>query len=120
MPNRETRRLTMVIALFKFRLRPDIDMAEWEQTFVRMVGLASEMPGFVSVEPYAAEDGSGLAVVRFESEAALQAWKTQPDHVVTQGRGREAFFDSYHMTVATSIIREYDFHREKSAEAAVA
>jgi hypothetical protein len=65
MPNRETRRLTMVIALFKFRLRPDIDMAEWEQTFVRMVGLASEMPGFVSVEPYAAEDGSGLAVVRF-------------------------------------------------------
>jgi heme-degrading monooxygenase HmoA len=102
----------MVIALFKFRLRPDIDMAEWEQTFVRMVGLASEMPGFVSIEPYAAEDGSGLAVVRFESDEALQAWKTQPEHVLTQERGREAFFESYHMTVATSIVREYGFQED--------
>jgi len=99
----------MVIVLFKFRLRADIDTAEWEQTFGRMVGLASEMPGFISIEPYGAEDGSGLAVVRFESEEALQAWKTHPEHVLTQERGREAFFDSYHMTVAGSIIREYDF-----------
>jgi hypothetical protein len=41
----------MVIVLFKFRLRADIAwlghrMAKWEQTFVRMGGLASEMPGF--------------------------------------------------------------------------
>lgn len=105
----------MVIVLFKFRLRADIDMAEWEQTFVRMLGLASEMPGFVSVETYGAEDGAGLAVARFESEEALQAWKAHPEHVLTQARGREAFFDSYHMTVSTSIIREYDFPQVETA-----
>ena len=38
----------MVVVLLKFRLRADIDMAEWEQTFVRMVGLVSEMSGFIS------------------------------------------------------------------------
>jgi heme-degrading monooxygenase HmoA len=102
----------MVIVLFKFRLRSDIDLAEFEQTFVRMVGLASEIPGFLSVETYSAEDGSGLGVVRFESEEALQAWKTHPEHVTTQQRGRETFFDTYHMTVATSIIREYDWQPE--------
>ena len=110
----------MVIALFKFRLRADIDLADWQETFVRMVGLASEMPGFVSLETFAAEDGAGLAVVRFESDEALQAWKAFPEHLTTQALGREAFFDSYSMTVATSIIREYEFQREESAEPVVA
>jgi heme-degrading monooxygenase HmoA len=75
-----------------------------------MVGLASKTPGFISIDGYAAEDGSGLAVVRFESEEALQAWKTQAEHVKAQARGREAFYQSYRMTVA-SIIREYDFQQ---------
>jgi hypothetical protein len=39
----------MVIALFEYRLRADIDMAEWEQTFARMAALASEMPGCLSI-----------------------------------------------------------------------
>jgi heme-degrading monooxygenase HmoA len=56
----------MVIALFEHRLRSDIDMAEWEQTFGRMVELASAMPGFISIDGYAGEGGVGLAVVRFE------------------------------------------------------
>jgi heme-degrading monooxygenase HmoA len=108
----------MVIVLFKFRLRADIDMAEFEQTFARMVGLASEMPGFISIETYGAEDGAGLAIARFESEEALQAWKTHPEHVQTQERGREDFFDSYHMTVSASIIREYDFPQAETAAVA--
>ena len=42
--------------------------------------------------------------------------RVMPAHVLTQERGREAFFDSYHMTVATSIIREYEFpQRERAA-----
>lgn len=103
----------MVIVLFEHRLGADLDKAEWEQTFGQMVGLASSMPGFISINGYAAADGSGpsAAVVRFESEEALQTWKTNAEHVKTQARGREAFFESYKMTVATTIIREYDFHQ---------
>ena len=102
----------MVIVLLEHRLRADIDKAEWEQAFTRMVGLASKMPGFISINGYAAADGSGLAVARFESEEAVQAWKTHPEHVKTQARGREAFFESYKLTVATPIIREYSFQKE--------
>jgi heme-degrading monooxygenase HmoA len=76
-----------------------------------MLGLASKVPGFISINGYAAADGSGLAVVRFESEEAVQAWKSNAEHVKTQARGREAFFESYKMTVATAIVREYDFHK---------
>src|SRR5690349_16355238 len=72
----------MVIALFEYRLSADIDKAEWEQTFARMVALASEAPGCISIDGYAAPDGGDLAVVRFESEEALRAWKNHPEHVL--------------------------------------
>lgn len=100
-----------MIVLFEHRLRADIDKAEWGQTFARMVGLASKMPGFISIAGYAGGDGTGLAVVRFESEEALRAWKTRPEHMKVQARGRETFSESYRMAVATSIIREYDFQQ---------
>jgi heme-degrading monooxygenase HmoA len=98
----------MVIALFEHRLRADIDVAEWEQTFERMVALASEMPGFISVDGYASPDGMRLAVVRFGSEEDLEAWKNHPEHAQAQARGREAFFDAYKVTVASPVIREYE------------
>ena len=100
----------MVIVLFENRLQAGIDEAEYEQAFQRMLELASKMPGFISIQGYSAADGAELAVVRFESEETLEAWRNQPEHLKTQARGREAFFDSYKITVAT-IIREYDFDR---------
>jgi heme-degrading monooxygenase HmoA len=99
----------MVIVLFEHRLREDIDKVEWDQEFGRMFGLASKTPGFISIDGYASEDGGALAVVRFESEDAVLAWKNHPEHMKTQDRGREEFFESYKMTVATSIVREYKF-----------
>lgn len=98
----------MVIVLFKARVREGVDLADYESTFVRMVELASGMPGFIDIEGYSAADGGELAVVRFESEETLLAWKNHPEHVATQQRGREEFFDSYHITVADRI-REYGF-----------
>jgi len=105
----------MVIALFEYRLRADIDVDEWEQTFGRMIALASETSGVVSIDAYASPDGASLAVVRFESEEALQAWKNHPEHVQAQARGREAFFDAYKVTVASPVIREYGGQRTGDA-----
>lgn len=101
----------MVIALFEFRLRADLDLVEWERTFERMAALASEAPGLISLDAYASPDGTRLAVVRFESDEALQDWKNHPEHLRAQGRGREEFFDEYRVTVASSVIREYGSQR---------
>ena len=48
----------MVIALFEHRLRADVDVAEWETASSRMVAGALEVPGFVSVNGYAAADAT--------------------------------------------------------------
>jgi len=108
----------MVIALFEFLLRTDIDVEEWEQTFERMVSLASEMPGFISLDGYDAPDGMRLAVVRFASEEALEAWKNHPEHAEAQARGRDAFFDAYKVTVASPVIREYESQRAGAGDTA--
>lgn len=106
----------MIVVLFENKLSPDVDSGEYEEAFARMYGLVSQMPGFISIDGYTKEDGSELAVVRFESESTLSEWKNHPDHLVVQARGREAFYESYKITV-TEQVREYGFAREARADA---
>lgn len=100
----------MEIVLFRNRTRPDIDAEAYQQAFMDMLEKVAEIPGFVDIHGFAGEDGSELAVVRFESPEAMAMWRDQPDHVRTRQRGREEFFDSYDLTVAT-VSRQYDWTR---------
>jgi heme-degrading monooxygenase HmoA len=96
----------MVIVLFETRLRPEVVMSENEATAARMVELASRMPGFVSFRYFTSPEGNELAVVQFESEPTLAAWRNHPEHVKAQQAGREKFFASYRVQVC-SLVREY-------------
>ena len=100
----------MEIVLFKIHTREDIDQTEYEAAFERMLALVSEIPGFVGIEGYRGEDGSELAVARFETSEAIAAWRDQPEHAATRERGRSEFFESYDITIAT-VKRHYDWQR---------
>lgn len=71
-----------------------------------MVELVHGIDGLVSVEEFTAADGSELAVARFESTEAIDAWREQPDHVRTRERGREELFAAYDITIAT-VHKQY-------------
>ena len=101
----------MEIVLFRIRTREDVDQAEYVRSYERMVELVREMPGFVSVEEFASEDGTELAVARFDSTEAIDAWREQPDHVRTRQRGREEFFASYDITIAT-VHKQYGWSHD--------
>jgi len=111
-PECDVHNAPMEIVLFKIRTREDIDPTAYEAAFERMLALVSEIPGFVGIEGYAGEDGSELAVARFETSEAIAAWRDQPEHAATQERGRREFFESYDITVAT-VNRHYDWRRER-------
>jgi len=96
----------MIVVLFHIRTRTDIDQEEYERTFLRMMELVSAMPGFQGLEGFTGEDGSELAVARFDSDEAVRAWKQQPEHMRTQERGRTEFFETYDITVA-EVSRQY-------------
>jgi heme-degrading monooxygenase HmoA len=100
----------MEIVLFKIHTRKSIDTAEYEAAFERMLALVSEIPGFVDIEGYEGEDGSELAVARFENPEAIAAWRDQAEHAATRERGRSEFFESYDITIAT-VNRHYDWQR---------
>jgi heme-degrading monooxygenase HmoA len=71
-----------------------------------MYELAAAMPGYISYKDFAAEDGENVAIVEFESLAALEAWREHPEHKMAQQQGRETFFSEYHVQVCTPI-RDY-------------
>ncbi|MDQ6615578.1 MAG: antibiotic biosynthesis monooxygenase [Actinomycetota bacterium] len=103
----------MEIVLFKIRPRVGRDDAEYERTFEQMYALVSAIPGFIGIDGYQGEDGSELAVARFESREAIAEWRDQPEHVRTQQRGRDEFFAGYEITIGT-VWREYSWP-ERSA-----
>jgi heme-degrading monooxygenase HmoA len=98
----------MEIVLFHINPREGLDQQEYQKAFERMLELVSESPGFVSIEGFTGEDGSELAVARFESADAIALWRDQPEHVRTQQRGRDEFFASYDITIAT-VWKQYDW-----------
>ncbi|MET0902517.1 MAG: antibiotic biosynthesis monooxygenase [Acidimicrobiales bacterium] len=100
----------MEVVLFKVRTRPDIDAEAYEHAFGEMLEKVSAMPGFIGIDGYAGEDGSELAVARFESKEAVEQWRDDPDHVRTRARGHTEFFDAYEIIVATAW-RQYDWSR---------
>lgn len=104
----------MVIVLFHIKVREDADGAEYQRASERMLEVVSGMPGFLGIEGFAGEDGSELAVARFDSDEAVQAWKNNPEHLRTQERGRSEFFDAYAITV-TEVIRHHDWSRTAAA-----
>jgi heme-degrading monooxygenase HmoA len=93
----------MVIVVFRSRLRPGVDVTALEQLGIRMYGLATKMPGFVSYKDFGATDGESVSIVEFESPETLAAWRHHPEHVEAQRLGRERYFAEYRIDVCTPV-----------------
>jgi heme-degrading monooxygenase HmoA len=80
----------MVVVIFRARLRPDADTTALERAGVRMVELASQMPGFVPYKDFSVADGEALTLVEFQDEPTLLAWRNHPEHLQVQEMARAA------------------------------
>ena len=102
----------MVITLFRTTVRAGVDMEALERLGMRMYELAAKMPGFVSYTEAPLPDGQSLAIVAFDSDAALAAWRQHPEHLEAQRLGREQFFERYDVQVCT-VTRSYEWTRAR-------
>ena len=73
----------------------------------RMLALAHEQPGFLGVES-AREDGLGITVSYWESEAAILAWKQQAEHRAVREKGRALWYSAFQTRVC-KVERAYTF-----------
>jgi heme-degrading monooxygenase HmoA len=97
----------MIVTIFRNRVRPEA-MQEYLVWAKRMSELAESMPGYVSRKTFTAEDGERLTLVMFENEAAQLAWRTHPEHVEAQKKGRSHFYSEYSLLVCEPV-RETNF-----------
>jgi heme-degrading monooxygenase HmoA len=97
----------MIVIVFRARLKPGIEK-EYAEMDAQMAKLAATMPGFVSYNGYTGADGEDVAVIEFESEETVAAWRAHPEHLEAQRLGRQKWFSEYRITVS-SVVRELTF-----------
>lgn len=74
----------------------------------RMMQLVVEQPGFIAIDSIRGEDGVGITISYWESEAAILAWREHPEHRVIQARGRAEWYSAFQTRVCR-VEREYRF-----------
>lgn len=87
-------------------LRTDGDQG-YGQAAARMLELAHEQSGFLGVES-AREDGLGITVSYWSSEAAILAWKQQAEHRAVREQGRATWYSAFQTRVC-KVERAYTF-----------
>ena len=98
----------MVVVVFRSRLRNDANVKELGTLYERMLLLVAEMPGFIAVKDFQAEDGEIVAIAEFDTLEHVADWRDQVEHKAAQGRGRKEFFSEYRTQVCT-VVRDYHF-----------
>lgn len=66
----------------------------------RMVELAAQQPGFLGVESARDNDGFGITVSYWESEAAIAAWKAESEHKLAQQQGFASWYAGFELRIA--------------------
>jgi heme-degrading monooxygenase HmoA len=98
------------IVVFRVRVRAEVGEA-YAAASQRMEELVREQPGFLDmvgwVDP---ETGEEITIVQFVDDAAVKAWRDQPEHVEVRRRGHDEFYESFDISVATSV-RQYEWTR---------
>ena len=72
----------------------------------RMVELAAGQPGFLGVESARGDDGLGITVSYWASEADIAAWKANSEHRIAQIGGHKKWYEHFEVRVA-KVERAY-------------
>ena len=74
----------------------------------KMETLATQQKGFIGIDSVRNE--IGITVSYWESQDAIKNWKQQSEHLVAQLKGRQDWYNWYHVRIC-KVEREYDFNR---------
>lgn len=79
----------------------------YEEMAQRMVSLARQQPGFISLESARGEDGFGITVSYWDSLDAISNWKDETDHLAAQELGKKSWYLHYDVRIAR-VERSYE------------
>lgn len=95
-------------------VRAEADETGYAETAEAMERLAAQQPGYLGIET--ARAGLGITVSYWASAQHARAWKMVAEHRLAQQRGRDTWYRSYRVRVAT-VEREYGTADRRRADA---
>lgn len=97
----------MIVVLFEVTVKPE-GMGEYLSLAAGLKNELERAEGFIRSERFKslAQEGKLLSVSVWESEDAVERWRNMLEHRMSQSRGREALFERYAITIA-STVRSY-------------
>lgn len=93
----------MVVVIFRARVRAFDD--EYARTAARLRELALAEFGCIAFHAVTEGDHE-IALSYWPDEEAVRAWRSHPEHVVAQQRGRDTWYRELNVDVAT-VTRSY-------------
>lgn len=95
------------VAVVFTSIRADGDDDGYASMAASMDALAAEQPGYLGIDSVRdPASRRGITVSYWVDEASARAWKRVAEHVEAQRVGRERWYSSYRVRVAT-VTREY-------------
>jgi heme-degrading monooxygenase HmoA len=73
-----------------------------------MDALAALQPGYLGMDSVRGADGLGITISYWASDNDAKAWRDQPGHAKIREQGRNLWYSSYSLHVA-SVERSYDW-----------
>lgn len=95
----------MITVIFSATVREDADLEEVQGGQLRMLERLMDNPGFLEAKPYTSDDGETVMIVKFASQEALDAWRQDPEHIVTMERGRAEWLTQANIRAGNSAER---------------
>jgi len=91
-----------IAVMFITKLKPEAYDDGYEETSERMIELVKNQPGFLGAESARGDDGFGITISYWKDEAAVKAWRENPEHAIAMQKGR-GWYDVY--TTVRTVVR---------------
>ncbi len=90
--------------------RTGADADGYARAAAAMDALSALQPGYIGMDSVRSDDGLGITVSYWESDAAAKAWRDHPDHAGIRDAGRDRWYSDYSLHVG-NITRSYDWEK---------
>ena len=101
-----------IVAVIFSAKRNANDEAGYAKASAAMVALAQKQKGFIGIDSVRDQDGYGITISYWQSEADAIAWRDNETHAQIRDKGRAIWYDAYSLHVA-KIERSYDWKRDE-------
>lgn len=105
----------MIMVLFEVTIKKTC-MKEYLALAATLKDELAQAEGFIRSERFSSlvNEGKLLSLSVWENEQAIDTWRNTVSHRLSQRQGREAMFESYTITVASSLRRYTDTERQET------